>query len=118
MEKVGCWEKNFLVGNNFFNEKGIVYSEFLDDKEKWYFMAESCMSIKLVLSAVRESERKDRVTIWLPAYFCSQTYYSFKEDWVDSIFYPVNEQLEPDWNWIKEKQKKKCRLSVVCPLFW
>lgn len=108
-KELPSWKQFFSM------KKGIVYSEFLDDKEKWYFMAESCMSIKLVLSAVRESERKDRVTIWLPAYFCSQTYYSFKEDWVDSIFYPVNEQLEPDWNWIKEKTKEKnadCLLYV------
>lgn len=72
------------------------------------FLAESCMSINLVLNAVREVEGKVRVRILLPDYFCNQTLYSFQEDWMDIIFYPIAEDMEPDWDylkrWVKENE--------------
>lgn len=64
-------------------------------------LAESCMSINLILNAVKEVEKKERVKILVPDYFCNQTLYSFHEDWMDIVFYPIATDMNPNWDYLK-----------------
>ena len=64
-------------------------------------MAESCMSIRLILNAIREVENKSLVRVLLPDFFCNQTIYSFNEEWMKNVFYPIKDDMDPDWNYLK-----------------
>lgn len=64
-------------------------------------MAESCMSIRLILNAIREVGNKSVVKVLLPDFFCNQTIYSFNEEWVELVFYPIKVDMDPDWDYLK-----------------
>lgn len=70
------------------------------------FLAESCMSINLILNAIRGVGKKNRIKILVPDYFCNQTLYSFQEDWMDIFFYPIVQDMNPDWDYLKSWTKE------------
>lgn len=74
------------------------YEELYSDL---FLMSESCMSIRLILNAVKEAENKDMVKVLLPDYFCNQTICSFEESWVDIVYYPIKGDMDPDWDYLK-----------------
>ena len=71
------------------------------ETERTFMTAESCISIHLVIEAYRNVYRKERVSVWLPDYFCDQTIQSFREEWMDFIYYPIGDDLEPQWDGVK-----------------
>ena len=90
-------------------------------------LASSWMSIRLVAEAVRTvkmsggfsqfgkagndagtetddsvaDKSNDRVVFWLPDYFCNETLYCFRRDWMDIVYYPIDIALDPDWETVR-----------------
>lgn len=87
------------------NKKQTVKSFY--ENENALILSESCMSMYLILNSYRKTYKKERIAVWLPDYFCNQTIYSFREEWMDIIYYPVTEDLDPDWNIVREHAKKE-----------
>ncbi|MBO6244131.1 MAG: peptidoglycan bridge formation glycyltransferase FemA/FemB family protein [Clostridia bacterium] len=98
---IPTWKQIFTI--NVANNRKTFYEELFPNA---YFMAESCMSIRLVLNAIKNVGGKDIVTVLLPDYFCNQTISSFQEKWVNLVFYPINEDFNPDWGYIKAWAKE------------
>lgn len=69
-------------------------------------LAESCMSLRLILNAIKEVESKFVVRVLIPDYFCNQTIYSFNEEWVELIFYPIKGNMDSDWDYLKAWTKE------------
>lgn len=76
------------------------------EKEGGLLLSESCMSINLILRSYRDVYRRDRVILWLPDYFCNQTIYSFREEWIDIVYYPITENMDPYWDIIRQHAKE------------
>ena len=83
--------------------KKTFYEELFSDV---FFMAESCMSIRLILNAIRAVAGKSEVRVLLPDYFCNQTIYSFNEEWVKLVFYPIKGDMDPNWDYLKAWTKE------------
>lgn len=79
------------------------YEETMDDV---FLMSESCESINLVLNAIKAVGKKDCIKILIPDYFCNQTIYSFQEEWVEVVFYPILKDFNPDWEYLKRWTKE------------
>lgn len=69
-------------------------------------LSESCMSIRLIVNAIKECMGKTTVKLLLPDYFCNQTTYSFNEEWLELIFYPIKSDMNPDWDFLKSWTKE------------
>ena len=95
-----------IIGRNKGNKEEVFFG-----KEDVYFLSKSCMSINLIINAYRKVKDQDRVFIWLPDYFCNQTISSFKEEWMEISYYPIDENLDPRWSVIREQSKKQ-RLDI------
>lgn len=91
------WKQIFA--NNKSSEK-----LFWENKQSLLF-PESCISLHFLFSIYKQHNNKDRVLIYLPDYFCDQTIESFREDWMDFYYYPIGEDLEPQWKVIEEYTK-------------
>lgn len=74
---------------------------------------ESCISLHLLFLTYKQLENKERVVIYLPDFFCDQTIQSFREDWMDFYYYPIDEDLEPQWKVIEEHTKG----NIITPDF-
>ncbi len=90
---------NQILRNNKSSEK-----LFWENRPSLLF-PESCISLPLLFSTYKQLENKERVLIYLPDYFCDQTIQSFREDWMDFYYYPIGEDLEPQWKVIEEYTK-------------
>lgn len=93
------WKQIFI--NNKSSEK--LYWE---NKSSLLF-PESCISLHLLFSTYKQLNNTERVLIYLPDYFCDQTIQSFREEWMDFYYYPIGEDLEPQWKVIEEYSKGK-----------
>lgn len=69
-------------------------------------LAESCMSIHMILNSIRVVEGKEYVRILVPDYFCNQTLYSFQDTWMEIVFYPIMQDMDPDWDYLKTWTKE------------
>lgn len=98
----------------------------MEDEHSLLF-AESCMSIHAILQAIRktkmvganimdqnaeashkiQTQHTDGVAIWIPDYFCNQTMECFREPWEEIYFYPIDQDLNPKWDMIREEAKVK-----------
>ena len=78
---------------------------FMED-EGSYLFAESCQSLAAIMRAVRAVRKKENITLWMPDYFCNQTLACFREEWIRVEYYPVGEELEPDWKVIRAEAKR------------
>ncbi|MCC2878527.1 GNAT family N-acetyltransferase [Clostridiales bacterium TF09-2AC] len=87
----------------FDRDKTIQTNSFDED----ILLAESWMSIGLILSSYKSWETLEYITIWIPDFFCMETIEKFKEPWMIIRFYPITNELEPDWNIIKEWKKQE-----------
>ncbi|MCR5640980.1 MAG: hypothetical protein K6G04_06450, partial [Lachnospiraceae bacterium] len=94
---------------------------YMEDEHSLLF-AESCMSIHAVLKGIRKekmmganivdenaqapgkvlTERTDGVAVWVPDYFCNQTVECFREEWMEFHYYPIDENLNPKWDVVRE----------------
>lgn len=89
--------KQLLSANKSRKEKS-YYEKIMDQP---LFFSESCMSINMVLNAVKKVCDKEKVSLFIPDFFCSQTISSFGEEWLDISFYPITKDFNPDWDFIK-----------------
>lgn len=87
-------------------------TSFDSESKKCLYLAESCMSISLILRAIKKATKKEKVIIWIPDYFCNQTVRSFDESWVQIIYYPIGEDLTPKWDCIKKMNE-----NLYCDVF-
>jgi len=98
---------------------------FMEDENSFLF-AESCMSIHAILQAIRGSKmvsanlvdesqqvtgkiltkNTDGVAVWVPDYFCNQTIECFREPWVEFHYYPVDQDMNPKWDFVRERAKE------------
>ena len=65
------------------------------------FTSRSGVSIRLIIDAYREVSKKDKIRISIPSYFCAETEAEFSDKTVDILRYPILENFEPDWKYIK-----------------
>lgn len=99
---------------------------YMEMENTWLF-AESCMSINVVLQAIRKvkmvganlmdenastskkilTKHTDGVAIWLPDYFCNQTLNCFYENWLEIYYYPIDSDMNPKWDVVREEAKKR-----------
>nr|MCR5640551.1 GNAT family N-acetyltransferase [Lachnospiraceae bacterium] len=47
----------------------------------------------------------DGVAVWVPDYFCNQTVECFREEWMEFHYYPIDENLNPKWDVVREVAK-------------
>lgn len=107
-------------------DKTVATKPYYENDNTWLF-AESCMSMHVILQAIRKNkmacanlmdesrndihknltQRTDGVALWLPDYFCNDTYRKFEEDWLEVFFYPVDKNRNPKWNIIEEEAKSR-----------
>ena len=100
---------------------------FMEDENSLLF-AESCMSIHAILKAIRKdkmiganlmdesqvapgkilTDRTDGVALWVPDYFCNQTIECFREEWVEFHYYPIDADMNPKWDIIREGASDGC----------
>lgn len=85
--------------------------KFFNETEHTLFLAESCMSINLIANACKRIKGRDKIYIWVPDYFCNQTIYSFRENWMEINYYPIDRNMDPKWCLIREKAKN-CQLDI------
>ena len=97
---------------------------YMETENTWLF-AESCMSIHALLQAVRKNKmmganlmdesredshkvltrHTDGVALWLPDYFCNQTFNCFYENWLEINYYPIDSNMNPKWDIVREEAK-------------
>jgi len=64
------------------------------DKAFWF--SRSAWSLAVVVRWWQRLNKKDRVTIWVPDFFCNASLQPLREMGVELMFYPVTDQLVPN----------------------
>lgn len=82
-------------------KKNKVY--WKDDEMVW--TSQSAASLSLIFEAYRECASVEKVRVWVPDFFCSETIDLIKKTGVEIVFYPINQNLDPDWKTIKLMDK-------------
>jgi hypothetical protein len=88
----------------FFTNKKSSTKLYWENKPSLLF-PESCISLHVLFLTFKELNKKERILIYIPDYFCDQTIESFREDWMEFYYYPIGEDLEPKWKLIEEHTK-------------
>jgi dTDP-4-amino-4,6-dideoxygalactose transaminase len=72
------------------------------EQEVAIFLSKTAWSISL-LSIIRKSQKdEDEVIVWIPDYFCNDSLNILRLTDCKIVFYPILENLEPDFSRIKE----------------
>ena len=84
-----------------------VSSYWHREHEVAIFLSKTAWSIAL-LSLIRKSQKNsDKIFVWIPDYFCNASLNILRKTGVEIIFYPILENLEPDYSSFKELINKK-----------
>lgn len=67
------------------------------------WLSKSGVSIRLIIENYKQLLNKTTVNLWIPDFFCAETEAEFSKVWLNIFRYPINRQLEPDWEKIKNK---------------
>lgn len=84
----------------------IFFPKMTQEKEYWknaLWTTKSGVSIRLIIQAYSNVLKKKIIKIWIPDFFCAETEEEFKGKNVLVIKYPITEQMEPNWNIIKDE---------------
>jgi dTDP-4-amino-4,6-dideoxygalactose transaminase len=72
------------------------------EQEVAIFLSKTAWSIAL-LSLIRKSQKNgEKVIVWIPDYFCNASLNILRETACEIVFYPILENLEPDFSSFKE----------------
>lgn len=69
------------------------------------FLSEPYMSICLIADAIRTEGNKDQIVILVPDFYSKRSIPVLQENWVKTVYYPIDANLNPDWEFIKEWAK-------------
>ena len=59
-------------------------------------------ALAAAIETVRKTTAADRVTVWIPGYFCNEALEPLRRLPVTLRFYPVQADLTPDWSFLEE----------------
>lgn len=88
------------------------------DEENSIWTSQTASSIKLIIEALKKIENKEIINLWIPDYFCAETIKLFNNNFVKINFYPIENNLEPNWKIIKEQiLEKKADIFIFVHYF-
>lgn len=73
------------------------------DRAGW--LSRSCWSLALVALWRRELTHVSNPTVWFPDYFCDQSLEPLRRVGSNIKFYPIKEDLSPDYQWLRQHEK-------------
>lgn len=82
------------------------------------FFSELYTSICLIVDAIRIEGNKDQVTILVPDFYSKKAIPVLQKNWVRTVYYPVDANLTPDWDYIKEWTKENTFDAFVITHFF
>ena len=85
---------------NKYNKKGFEHSFWNENNLIW--TSQSAISIRLIIENFGLVEKKERIKVWIPDFFCAETEQLFRTEKVQINYYPIKKTFEPDWNVLKE----------------
>ena len=109
--------KNFI---NFNLKKKIDFKFFFKKKsgDNFGFLSQSAWSILIIALWRKKIYKKKNINILIPEYFCNSTLLPLKKLNFNIIFYKINENLEPDTDYLKNLLKfNKPDLILVVDYF-
>ncbi len=65
--------------------------------EKCYWYSRSAFILAAIESWWRKAYENRPAIVWLPDYFCNQSLLPLRQSGADIFFYPIGENLSPDW---------------------
>jgi hypothetical protein len=78
------------------------------DKDKAHWLSKSAWSLNAIIKWWEKVYEQEAPNFWLPDYFCNQSLDLVRRTDAKLIFYPIDENLIPDWD--------KCReLAILSP---
>lgn len=71
------------------------------DKEI-FFYSRGLWALSEGIKSLQRKQRKEKIVIWIPNYFCNESLYGVRQLSVKIVFYPISENLEPNWHILEE----------------
>ena len=65
------------------------------------------------VQAVKEAMRTERITVWIPGYFCNEALEPMRRLTVNLEFYRIKEDLTPDWEMLEDRVTRGAVLMLV-----
>ncbi len=87
----------------YFSAKPFEFAPWLSNKkQKLYTFSRSSWSIAILSQWHLQRTGQEKMNLWLPGYFCFQALAGIDTSQVNLIYYPIREDLSPDWAWCKK----------------
>lgn len=93
-----------LLLKTFFLKNDVVSIERAPGENEYLF-SRGTWALAAAIEQVMMKRQKREIKIWLPDYFCADALAALDGKTVSCFFYPVNKELEPDWNILDQKAK-------------
>lgn len=98
-----------------------LYTNNKEEKNEYWnnmlFSSKTAATIRLIAEAVINHKGEKVCNIWLPDYYCVETESALITEGIIINHYPINNRLEPDWNWIKEELGSNIDIFVFVHYF-
>lgn len=88
------FKKNKFTLENIFNVK----------KNNIYYFSRSSWSLRFIVE-LKLLQKNKNINIWLPDYYCNHTTLPIRSSKINILFYKINEDLTPDYEWCYSKAK-------------
>ena len=72
------------------------------EQEVAIFLSKTAWSIALISQIRKKQKSEEKVIVWIPDYFCNASLNILRETAYEIVFYPILENLEPDFSSFKE----------------
>ncbi len=66
------------------------------DGDEAFWFSRSAWSLAMVASWRQRLEGKEKITVWIPDYFCNESLAPLRSMGVSLVFYPITDQMVPD----------------------
>lgn len=79
---------------------------WLKENEYGFWFNKSAFSLKLIVELKSLLNKNKKVNIWIPEFFCNESLEIIRSKNVSIIFYPLNNNLIPNFKWCDDYAKK------------
>jgi hypothetical protein len=92
----------------YFSPEVPVFAPWLTSKkQKLYTFSRSSWSLATLCHWHLQRSGQEKMNLWLPGYFCFQALAGIDLSKVNLIYYPIREDLSPDWSWCKKNVSER-----------
>ena len=93
-------------------DKNKILNIWCKNQDAAIFLSKSSWSLALISLLKKQEKENSDISVWIPSFFCNESLSILRLTKVKIVFYPINENLEPNYELLNELKEKNGKPDI------